>query len=49
MSWPARAMSSAESLAGICTLCTWATRVVTPVALEKRLASSSSLTSELGA
>ena len=30
MSWPDLLMSSADSLAGICTLCTWSMRTVTP-------------------
>ena len=49
MSWPERAMSSEESLAGICTLCTWLMRTLTPAAFANRLPSSSSLTSEVGA
>ena len=44
-----RDMSSDESLAGIWTLCIWSTRTPTPESFVKRLASSSSFTSEVGA
>ena len=49
MSWPDRPMISAESLAGICTDWMWSMRTFTPDCLVKRLASSASLASEVGA